>query len=158
MKLRNMTSLYLRYKNELLLLYRQGSRVVNNLYIGSAGGHFEPEELNNPTGCVLRELEEELGLDSSQINNLQWRYLSIYFTGGELRQNYYYFADLPDKTLITESKEGTLHWMDIKDLEKLPMPRTSELVIRHYTNEGQYSNNMYGVLVTDTNATFQPLS
>ena len=46
-KLRNMTSVYLTYKDRILLLFRQGSRVVNNKWIGSAGGHFEPEELNN---------------------------------------------------------------------------------------------------------------
>lgn len=40
-KLRNMTSLYLLCGNEMLLLYRRGSKVVNDLWIGSAGGHFE---------------------------------------------------------------------------------------------------------------------
>ena len=45
-KLRNMTSLYIFKGDKALLLYRQGSRVVNDMWIGSAGGHFEPEELN----------------------------------------------------------------------------------------------------------------
>ena len=40
-KLRNMTANYLIYKGKILLLYRQGSRVVNNMWTGSAGGHFE---------------------------------------------------------------------------------------------------------------------
>lgn len=44
-KLRNMTSLYIFKGDKALLLYRQGSRVVNDMWIGSAGGHFEPEEL-----------------------------------------------------------------------------------------------------------------
>ena len=50
--LRNMTGIYLSCGNQLLLLYRQGSRVVNNLWIASAGGHFEPEELNDPERCM----------------------------------------------------------------------------------------------------------
>lgn len=40
-KLRNMTAIYLLQNDKILLLYRQGSRVVNNLWTGSAGGHFE---------------------------------------------------------------------------------------------------------------------
>ena len=45
-KLRNMTAIYLLQNDKILLLYRQGSRVVNNLWTGSAGGHFEEWELN----------------------------------------------------------------------------------------------------------------
>ena len=40
-KLRNMTSLYILKDDKVLLLYRQGSRVVNDKWVGSAGGHFE---------------------------------------------------------------------------------------------------------------------
>lgn len=46
-KLRNMASIYLSCEDEMLLLFRQGSRVVNNLWVGSAGGHFEADEYNN---------------------------------------------------------------------------------------------------------------
>ena len=59
-----MTSVYLTGEKGILCLYRVGSRVVSNRYIGSAGGHFEKEELNDPRACVLRELEEELGLSA----------------------------------------------------------------------------------------------
>ena len=54
-KLRNMTALYLLCGDEILLLYRQGSRVVGDSYVGAAGGHFEPAELNDAGACVLRE-------------------------------------------------------------------------------------------------------
>ena len=40
-KLRNMTSIYLSRNDKMLLLYRQGSKVVNNMWIASAGGHFD---------------------------------------------------------------------------------------------------------------------
>lgn len=61
-KLRNMTSLYLRQGNRLLLLYRIGSKVVHDSYTASAGGHFEKEELNDAKACVLRELYDEHGI------------------------------------------------------------------------------------------------
>ena len=48
MKLRNMTGIYLSCNGQMLLLYRQGGRVVTNQWVASAGGHFEQEELNDP--------------------------------------------------------------------------------------------------------------
>lgn len=44
-RLRNMTSIYLFKGGKVLLLYRQGGRVVNNVWTGSAGGHFEKNDL-----------------------------------------------------------------------------------------------------------------
>lgn len=46
-KLRNMTTVYITKKDKVLLLYREGGRVVNNVWTGSAGGHFEEYELNS---------------------------------------------------------------------------------------------------------------
>ena len=46
-KLRNMTSIYLLKDDKVLLLFRQGGRVVSNVWTGSAGGHFEEFELND---------------------------------------------------------------------------------------------------------------
>lgn len=75
--LRNMTSIYLLQQDKILLLYRQGSNVVNNVWIGSTGGHFEKSELNSPKTCVLRELNEELSITEDMIDNLQLRYLTM---------------------------------------------------------------------------------
>ena len=52
-RLRNMTSVYLTHNDRILLLFRQGSRVVNDKWIGSAGGHFEPQELNDAYACAM---------------------------------------------------------------------------------------------------------
>ena len=90
-KLRNMTSIYLRRGDKLLLLYRIGSRVIGNSYTGTAGGHMEEAELNNPRDCVLRELQEETGLSESDVENLQFRYITLRLKNGEVRQNYYFF-------------------------------------------------------------------
>lgn len=76
-KLRNMTAIYIMYDNRILLLYRQGSRVVNNVWIASTGGHFEENELNNAKACVLRELEEELGITEKNLKNVDMRYITL---------------------------------------------------------------------------------
>ncbi len=93
-KLRNMTSIYLRDGERVLLLYRQGGRVVNDMWVSSAGGHFESFELNDARACVLRELNEELGLCESDIENLSLRYITLRRTKGEIRQNYFFFAEI----------------------------------------------------------------
>lgn len=72
MKLRNMASVYITHGDEILLLYRQGSRVVNNTYIASDGGHFEKEELNAPKECVLRELKDKNLIGESDEGKLKW--------------------------------------------------------------------------------------
>lgn len=144
-KLRNMTSVYLTYGNRMLLLYRQGSRIVNNLWIGSAGGHFEENELNDAKMCVLRELKEELSLHEEQIDNLRLRYVTLRRTKGELRQNYYFFAELRDGVdLELTSKEGELKWFDFHELKELEMPFSAKYVIEHYIQTGKDTDTVYG--------------
>ena len=115
-KLRNMTAIYLIRNDKVLLLFRQGGRVVTDVWTGSAGGHFEDFELNNAKACVLRELNEELNLCENDLDNLSLRYITLRRTKGEIRQNYYFFANL--KEHISDdlhSNEGTLRWFYIND-------------------------------------------
>ena len=99
-KLRNMTSVYLEGERGILCLYRIGSRVANQKYVGSAGGHFEKEEVNDARQCALREMQEELGLTESDVSDLKLRYVTLRLKNGEIRQNYYFFGKLlSDKPL-----------------------------------------------------------
>lgn len=144
-KLRNMTSVYITKGNKMLLLFRQGSRVVNDVWVGSAGGHFEECELNDARACVLRELYEELGITEKEIINLRLRYVTLRASKGEVRQNYYFFADLKDE--VNErlsSNEGVSKWFDLSDLSLLDMPFTAEFVIKHYLDTGCKTNVVYG--------------
>ena len=142
MKLRNMTSLYLVGEDAILCLYRVGSRVVSNKYIGSAGGHFEKEELNDPRACVLRELREELNLSESDLDGLELRYITHRLMGSEIRQNYYFFARLREKRDLT-STEGTLRWIPFAEFPELPMPVSAKHMILHYLKEGRFNRNLY---------------
>lgn len=62
-KLRNMTSIYITKADKMLLLFRQGSKVVNDVWVGSAGGHFEDSELNDARACVFYYFFAELNND-----------------------------------------------------------------------------------------------
>lgn len=115
-----MTSIYLLKDDKVLLLFRQGGRVVSNVWTGSAGGHFEEFELNDAKACVLREMNEELGLRKDDIQNLSLKYLTLRRTKGEIRQNYYFFAMLKDEVIDDlVSNEGELKWFPLNKLNEL---------------------------------------
>lgn len=118
---------------------------MNNVWVGSAGGHFEACELNDAKACVLRELEEELGLKDSEIKNLSLRYVTLRRMKEEIRQNYYFFAELAsrvDERLV--STEGICRWFEYSELPALEMPFTAKYVIEHYLQAGCKTDEIYG--------------
>lgn len=155
-KLRNMTSIYLVDDAGILCLYRMGSRVANNLYIGSAGGHFEEDELNDPKKCVLREMKEELGLTENDVEGLRLRYITHRLKNGEIRQNYYFFARLREKIEL-ESTEGRLEWVRYEDVPKLDMPVSAKHMILHYLVEGRYNDTLYAGITEESGTGFVPM-
>ena len=139
-----MTSVYLLRGEKVLLLYRQGGRVVNNVWIGSAGGHFESYELNDAKACVQRELYEELGLGAEDIEDLALRYITLRRIKGEIRQNYYFFANMKEHVnddLV--SNEGICKWFSLDDMRSLEMPYTAKYVMEHFYTIGRYTDNLY---------------
>ena len=145
-----MASVYIRRNDQILLLYRQGHSIVNNLWIGSAGGHFEKDEINNAKDCILRELYEELSLTEKSLKNLTLRYITLRYTDNEIRQNYYFFADLTDDSLDTPiSNEGITQWHCIDEINHLPMPISAKQMIEHYIRTGQYDDSLYAGISSD---------
>ena len=155
-KLRNMTSVYLTGEKGILCLFRIGSKVANNKYIGSAGGHFEQDELNDARACALREMQEELNLTEADVDDLKLRYVTLRLKNGEIRQNYYFFGKLKtDKPL--ESTEGELRWFSYEEAEDLQMPASAKYMLLHYLREGRYNRQLYAGITEDGNTRFVPL-
>ena len=152
-KLRNMTSVYLTGEKGILCLYRIGSRVASNRWIGSAGGHFEPDELNDPRACVLREMQEELGLMESDVEGLTLRYITHRLVEGEIRQNYYFFARLKEDRELC-STEGNLRWMSFDEIPDLYMPVSAKHMILHYLKEGRFTDHIYCGVTEETGTNF----
>lgn len=155
-KLRNMTSLYLHDDKGILCLYRIGSRVANNKYIGSAGGHFEKDELNDAKKCVLREMEEELNLREDDVSGLRLRYITYRLKNGEIRQNYYFFARLKKERLLT-STEGNLRWVPYEEIPSLDMPVSAKHMILHYCKAGRYDDVLYAGITEERDTRFVPM-
>lgn len=157
-KLRNMTSIYLLDGDRILLLYREGSRVANNKWVGSAGGHFEGNELNDAKACVMRELNEEISLSENDIKNLKLKYITLRHTEGEIRQNYYFFAQIKSsnkKEII--SNEGKLKWFNKDEIINLNMPFTAKYVLEHYFETGINNDIIYGAVANGKKLIFTEL-
>ena len=153
-KLRNMTSIYISHGNKMLLLYRIGSRVVAPSWCG-IGGHFEEAELNHARACVLRELYEELKVPESHLENLRLRYLTVRLKNGEIRQNYYFFADLkPGANISLCCDEGRPEWVDYDKVLEKEMPYTAKYVLRHYLETGKNTKGVYCGVATRSKVSF----
>lgn len=153
---RCMASVYLLKDDQILLLYRQGSRVVNNVWIGSAGGHMEPQEMDAPETCALRELHEELGLAEDDITPPVLRYITLRMTNGEIRENHYYFAHLKTSGELT-SNEGQLRWFHLNELADLPMAYTARYMIDHWLEMGRHTECIYGGVADGERVVFTEL-
>lgn len=149
-KLRSMTAIYIIKDGKWLLLHRKGSSVANDKYIGAAGGHFEKDELNDAKACVLRELYEELAITEDALENLQLRYITLRRMDNEVRQNYYFFANLKDNAPEPlSSNEGDLHWFDVCELNDLDMPFSARYVVEHYLHTGRHNDMLYGGIANE---------
>jgi len=153
-KLRNMTSLYIIRGDEMLMLYRIGSRVVDPSWCG-IGGHFEDDELNDALRCVLREANEEIGISEDQLENLKHRYVTLRNKNGEIRQNYYFFAELkPGVEINTDCNEGELRSEKTENVLEKNMPFTAWYMMEHYLKIGRYNDILYGGITTKDGVEF----
>ncbi len=156
-KLRNMAGIYIIDKDKMLLLYRIGSRVVKPSWC-NIGGHFEMNELNDAKACALREMFEETGIKESDITNLILKYVTIRFIDSEIRQNYYFFAELRNKELeLKHCDEGLLEWVDRNNVLNRDMPFTAKEVLRHYLSVGNATKDIYAGVASNNQVVFHVL-
>ena len=157
-KLRPMTALYLVDGERVLLLYRIGSKIADQSYIGCAGGHFEADELRDARKCVLRELREEIGLREEDLCDLALRYVTMRLKNGEIRQNYYFFAKPAHPLGSLQSSEGRLSWVSLSKIDDLPMPASAKQVLLHYRQIGRYDSVLRGGMTEEDGCNFHPLN
>lgn len=156
-KLRPMTAVYILQGEKILLLYRVGSRVVAPSFCG-VGGHFEKDELCDARACVLREMHEEIGLGEEELIGMKMRYVTMRLKNGEIRQNYYFFAQLrPGVQITPDCGEGRLEWAELDTVLERKMPHTAWHMLAHYLKEGRYTQLLYGGVTTEDTVVFTPL-
>ena len=149
-RLRSMTSVYFTREDGVLCLFRVGSRIANNKYVGAAGGHFEEGEVASARDCVLREMREELGLTEEDVEGLRMKYITLRLKDGEVRQNYYFFARLKEERELV-SNEGKLRWVKWEELPGLNMPVSAKHMILHYAKIGRFDDKAYASIALSEN-------
>ena len=157
-RLRNMTAMYITSGHQMLMLYRVGSKVVAPSWCG-IGGHFEKNELNDARACVLRELNEETGLTEANLENIRLRYVTLRLKNGEIRQNYYFFADLrEDVEKNLTCNEGQLAWINLDDVLDREMPVSAKFMLEHYLSTGIHNDVLYCGATEENGISFFPLN
>jgi len=155
--LRNMASIYITSKDKMLMLYRVGSRVVAPSWCG-IGGHFEKDELNDAKAAVLRELYEEISIKESDIANITLKYVTLRYKNNEIRQNYYFFAELCDNVIVQDyCNEGHLEWVDLNCVLDKEMPYTAKYMLNHYMEIGKNTNFAYCGIAKKDGVLFEKL-
>lgn len=136
-------------------MYRIGSRVVKVPAWSNVGGHFEKDELNDAKACMLREVNEEIGITEDDLENIKLKYIALRLKNNEVRQNYFFFADLKNKDFVPkECNEGILEWVDIKEVLNREMPFTVKKVMEHYLTVGKDDEKIYAGVATDEDIKF----
>ncbi|AFL85548.1 ADP-ribose pyrophosphatase [Belliella baltica DSM 15883] len=94
------------------------------------GGKLDPFE--TPLNAAIRETWEESGI---KVNNMEFRGILTETSPVDYNSvdynwiSYVYLAEI-EKKVIKESEEGTLEWIHLNDLIKLPTPKTDIFIYK----------------------------
>ena len=132
LKMRNTTLCYIEQNGRYLMLHRvkKDQDLNRDKWIG-VGGKFESGE--SPENCLLREVEEETGL---QLDS--WRYCGIVtFVSEEWGTEYMHlFHSDSFHGTLRECGEGVLEWIDKSALQNLPALWEGDRIFLRLMEEG----------------------
>ena len=133
--------------NKVLLMKRGLHKELGPGLWAGVGGHLDMCDITNPRALDLaetcyREVQEETGIDKSQIRNMKLRYIAVRKDGADIRLHHYYFGELEKEIPLPECSEGEFHWKDKNEILALPMTTSGKEAVRHWINnpdiEGVY--------------------
>ena len=121
---------------------------------------LERRELTRQQVMVGRyaTLFEELGISADALEDLALRYITMRLKNGEIRQNYYFFAQAKHLPQGLESREGILSWHSLDEIDDLPMPVSAKHVLLHYRSQGRFDKLLRGGMTTEDETSFIPLT
>jgi len=148
MKLRQMTTAFIRNGDKVLLMKKENSELADGMFWSGLGGHMELEEINSPKEACIREIYEESGLTKHDINGLTMRYILIRVKGDEIRQQYVFFGSTERDDFIA-SDEGELHWKHMDCLDALRFSKIIAFMLAHYKSYPNLNHVMVGVITKE---------
>jgi 8-oxo-dGTP diphosphatase len=110
------TLCFVTHGDDILLMKRgEHKRIFPGRYNG-LGGHIERDE--DPLSSALREVKEESGL---MVTNIRLRGVYNIDAGKETGIILFIFTCITPSREVTECSEGTLHWVPLDEVDKLPL-------------------------------------
>lgn len=115
--MKNTTLCYIEHNGKVLMLFRNKKKSDANegKWIG-IGGKFKENE--SPNECMLREVYEETGI---RLTNWNYRGIVTFVSDSCEGEYMHLFTAVSDTGEVCDCKEGTLKWIDKKELLSLNM-------------------------------------
>ncbi len=133
-RFRNIATAFLLHEDKVLMIKRSEDKEIGAGKWFGVGGHIEPSEINNPYAAALREVNEETGLKSENIEDFDLKYIVYNHVKGEIVVNHIFFGR-PDTYDVVANNEGTLHWVPRSEaIERLEL-HALKRVLAHYFSE-----------------------
>ena len=115
------TECYIRRGDDMLFILKGRDDMNTGKYLG-VGGHMEIGE--SPVDCILREIEEETGIVSSELKDLKMRSV-ITFINPKYGDEYIHLFEAEyigsEDPALRTCDEGEFKWVNIRDIPSLPM-------------------------------------
>ncbi|CDR30294.1 8-oxo-dGTP diphosphatase [Acholeplasma oculi] len=105
---------YIIKSDQVLLIHKTKKDMNEGKYLGIGGKIKIGESIED---ALIRETKEETNLDLLNYQHVG----NVYFKNIDYEEKIYLFKSDAYKGNLKASNEGTLHWVDIKDIYKLPM-------------------------------------
>ena len=141
-------------KGKVLLLKRANDKSVDPGVYSGVGGKVEPHE--SFYDAILREVKEETGLDKFESIKLYSVTQHPYPPTGAEWVNLYFYINIKEQTKIQSSEDGEFHWINPKNVNKIPMVKDLQEYINILVNNpnafifGFFNNNKEGELISKT--------
>lgn len=153
MKTRIMVGVFLVKDSKVLMIHRNDDKNLAPNIWSCIGGHMEPQELNNPEVTCYRELFEETGITNRMIDNLRLKYITYQIINNEIQIGYCYFGDMINEYDLPLCNEGTLHWVDVTDIQQKTMSLIITHIVQHWLSHTEDNEIYVGTVNKGSNIT-----
>lgn len=113
-----------------------GNKMISPSWFSSGGG-FENDNLE----FIRHKMFCEYGVTVDDLEEPKLRYITMRYTEGELRQNFFYFAET--KNDLNIGFIGNNKWIPFMELINMEMPKTVQGVLKHYLEVGRSNERVY---------------
>lgn len=143
--LRVMTTAYLFSGDSVLLMERSPHRSYLPSVWSGIGGHVEVNEFGNLLSACFREIEEETGLQSNNVESLNLKYVILRQRKHELSQQFVYFGSTTTRQIGT-TDEGILYWIPSQHIFDYQMTDSNRMMLEHYYSHDQTDQVWVGTM------------